>query len=114
MTMQRGKGLFRSAITLMAQAGRKALEEAHLTADEVDWWVPHQANLRMIQEAGRILGIAPERTVTVIHRYANSSAATIPIALDHAVAAGHIRRGQVLLLTAVGAGMVHAGVVLRW
>ncbi|MDP9115015.1 MAG: ketoacyl-ACP synthase III, partial [Acidobacteriota bacterium] len=114
MTMQCGKGLFRHAIQMMVDAGDEALQNAALTASAIDWWIPHQANLRIIEEAGRQLKIPRERTVVVIDRYANSSAATIPIAWDHAVCSGQIQRGQTLLLTAVGAGMLNAGLVLRW
>lgn len=114
MEMQKGSHLFREAVQRMAHAGEQALQSAGLTADSVDWWVPHQANQRIIDDAGEKLGIPPEKTISVIDRYANSSAATIPIALADAVESGKIRRGDLLLLTAVGAGMVSAGVVLRW
>ena len=114
MEMQKGSHLFREAVQRMSHAGEQALQSAGLTPDAVDWWVPHQANQRIIDDAGQKLGIPPDKTISVIDRYANSSAATIPIALADAVEAGKIRRGDLLLLTAVGAGMVSAGVVLRW
>jgi 3-oxoacyl-[acyl-carrier-protein] synthase III len=98
----------------MADAGIQAMREANVRAQEINWWIPHQANLRLIRETGDILGISMENTVTVIDRYANSSGATIPIALAEAVAAGTIRRGELLLLTAVGAGLTNAGMILRW
>ena len=90
------------------------MHHANVRAQEINWWIPHQANLRLIRETGDLLGIPMEKTVTVIDRYANSSGATIPIALADAVAAGTIRRGELLLLTAVGAGMTNAGMILRW
>ncbi len=114
MMLRDGKGLFKHASGMMAEAGRRALLEAKLSVKDIDWWIPHQANLRMIRETGRILGIPSERTVTVMDRYANSSAATIPIALVEAVADGRICKGDTLLLTAAGAGMMSAGIVLRW
>jgi 3-oxoacyl-[acyl-carrier-protein] synthase-3 len=114
MTMAKGAALFRNASHQMAFAGIEAMHQANVRANEIDWWIPHQANLRLIRETGNILGIPTERTVTVIDRFANSSAATIPIALVEAVASGKIQRGNLLLLTAVGAGMTNAGVVLRW
>jgi 3-oxoacyl-[acyl-carrier-protein] synthase-3 len=114
MMLRDGKGLFKQAAGMMAEAGRRALMEANLGVEDIDWWIPHQANLRMIRETGRILAIPSERTVTVMDRYANSSAATIPIALAEAVADGRIGKGDTLLLTAAGAGMMSAGIVLRW
>jgi 3-oxoacyl-[acyl-carrier-protein] synthase-3 len=114
MTIQRGKGLFRHAARMMADAGMRALAAAGMTSDVIDWWIPHQANLRMMQESGRLLGIPEARTIAVVDRYANSSAATIPIALDHAVRCGRVKRGDVLLLTAVGAGMLSGGLVVRF
>jgi 3-oxoacyl-[acyl-carrier-protein] synthase-3 len=114
IAMAKGATLFRNASHKMAEAGLQAMLQANVDAQNIDWWIPHQANLRLIRETGNILGISTERTVTVIDRYANSSAATIPIALVDAVASGQIQRGNLLLLTAVGAGMTHAGVVLRW
>ena len=114
MAMARGTGLFRIASHKMAEAGVQAMLQANVCAEKIDWWIPHQANLRLIRETGHILGIPMERTATVIDRYANSSAATIPIALVDAVASGRIQRGNLLLLTAVGAGVTNGGAVLRW
>ena len=114
MQMQDGKGLFKHAVLRMAEAGRQSMQIANLTAADIDWWIPHQANLRMICDVGKILGIPAERTIQGIDRMANSSAATIPIALAAAVIEGKIRRGDKLLLTAAGAGMIYAGAVLIW
>ncbi len=114
MILRDGKGLFRQAVAMMADAGHVALQQANLGVEDIQWWVPHQANLRMVRETGKLLRIPPERTITVMDRYANSSAATIPIALAQAVGDGRIRRGDKLLLTAAGAGMMSAGVVLIW
>ncbi len=111
IVMERGAALFREACRQMAEAGRRAMTAAG--AQQIDWWIPHQANLRLIRETGLLLGIPMERTIVSADRNANSSAATIPIALAEA-AAGRIRRGELLLLTAVGAGMTSAGAVLRW
>ncbi len=114
MILRDGKGLFRQAVAMMAEAGRVALQQANLSAEDIQWWVPHQANLRMVRETGKLLHLPTERTITVMDRYANSSAATIPIALAQAVGDGRIHRGNKLLLTAAGAGMMSAGVVLIW
>ena len=102
------------AIQAMENAGREAMEHANLTAADIDLWVPHQANSRIIQDTAHRLGIPAARTVNVVDQYGNSSAASIPTALAHAVDCGKIQTGNVLLLTAAGAGMLSAAVVLRW
>jgi len=112
MTMRRGGALFKHAVQGMADAGKEALKQAGLTASDIDWWIPHQANIRIIQDAGALLGISPERTINVVAKYGNSSAATIPIAI--ADAAYRLKGGEKILLTAAGAGLVTAGAVLRW
>jgi 3-oxoacyl-[acyl-carrier-protein] synthase III len=114
MTIRNGSVLFKQAVHGMASSGKQALRAAGLQATDVDWWIPHQANVRIIRDAGALLGIPPEKTISVVDRYGNSSAATIPIALAHAEKAGQIRQGQTLLLTAAGAGMVTAAAALRW
>jgi len=113
MTMRRGSSLFREAVHAMAVAGNEALKMSHLEAGAIDWWVPHQANSRIIHDTGKLLGIPPERTINVAAKYGNSSAATIPIALSDAIESGRIQPGNTLLFTAAGAGMVSAGLVLR-
>jgi 3-oxoacyl-[acyl-carrier-protein] synthase-3 len=114
MTMRRGPALFRHAVHAMAEAGTLALRGAGLDPSAMDWWIPHQANARIIREAGELLEIPAERTVNVVAQYANSSAATIPIALAGAVESGCIRPGDRLLFTAAGAGMLSAALVMRW
>ena len=114
ITMQKGTAVFRNATQLMAEAGRQAMLAADVRPRDIDWWIPHQANLRLIRETGRMLDIPWERTVCVVDRYANSSAASIPVALAAAARRGDIRPGNLLLLTAVGAGMTNAAAVLRW
>jgi 3-oxoacyl-[acyl-carrier-protein] synthase III len=114
MRIRDGQWLFREAVRSMVDAGRRVLTSAGLEPADVDFWVPHQANRRITREAGRLLDIPPERTVDVIDRYGNSSAATIPVALDHAARSGRLVRGEIVLLTAFGAGLVSAGAVVRW
>ena len=113
MTMRRGSSLFKEAVHAMAFAGNEAMKLSDLKAASIDWWIPHQANSRIIADTGKLLGIPPERTINVVAKYGNSSAATIPIALSDAMASGRIRPGNLLLFTAAGAGMVSAGLVLR-
>jgi 3-oxoacyl-[acyl-carrier-protein] synthase III len=114
MSIRDPKRAFRAAVEMMTAAGRHALDDAGLSPHQINWWIPHQANVRIIRECGKSLGIPAERTVVVVDCYANSSAATIPIALDDAVSAGRIRRGDIILLTAAGAGMLSAAAVLEW
>lgn len=114
MMMAKGPALFKDATAKMAEAGQQAMLNANIRAQDIDCWIPHQANIRLIREAGKLLGIPMDRTITVIDRFANSSAATIPIALVEAVASGTIKRGNQLLLTAAGAGMLNSGLILRW
>lgn len=113
MTMRRGSSLFKQAVHAMVHAGQEAMRTAELDASAIDWWIPHQANARIIHDTGRLLGIPPERTINVVAQYGNSSAATIPIALAHGIESGKIMPGQILLFTAAGAGLVSAGLVVR-
>jgi 3-oxoacyl-[acyl-carrier-protein] synthase-3 len=110
MTMRRGAVLFKHAVHGMADAGLEALKRAELCAADITWWIPHQANVRILQDTGTLLGIPPERTVSVVSRYGNSSAATIPIAMTECP----LKRGDKILLTAAGAGLITAGAVIEW
>ena len=112
MTMRRGAALFKHAVQGMAEAGRETMKQAGLAVSEIDWWIPHQANARIIQDTGTLLRIPPERTINVVAKYGNSSAATIPIAIADAGAC--LKPGEKVLLTAAGAGLVTAGAVVRW
>ena len=85
-----------------------------LTVDDVAWFVPHQANLRIIEAAAQRLGIPPERTLVNIERYGNTSSASIPLALFEAVEDGRVRDGDLVLLSGFGAGMTWASALLRW
>ena len=87
---------------------------AGVDLSEVKWFVPHQANLRIIEAVGEKLNIDPARVVLNIERYGNTSAASIPIALDECVREGRVREGNLVLLTAFGSGLVWGSVLLRW
>jgi 3-oxoacyl-[acyl-carrier-protein] synthase-3 len=108
-----GKEIFRKAVRVVVESAEQALAEAGLKADEV-FFVPHQANLRIIQAACQRLGIPEEKTAVVIDRYGNTSSASIPLALDDALATGRIADGDHLLFTGFGGGMTWASAVLRW
>jgi len=114
MTMRHGASLFKHAVQGMADAGEQSLKQASLTSADIRWWIPHQANSRIIQDTGALLGIDSSRTVNVVSQYGNSSAATIPIALAEAVADNRLQQGDTILMTAAGAGLITAAAVLRW
>ncbi len=109
-----GKEIFRRAVRVVVDSAEQALADAGMTADDVDLLVPHQANLRIIQAACQRLGIPAERTAVVIDRYGNTSSASIPLALDDALAHGRVGPGDRLLLSGFGGGMTWASAVLRW
>jgi len=109
-----GGGVFKSAVLMMERTTQKALEEAGLTKEDVDWVVPHQANYRILKAFADRYGIPMEKIVVNIERYGNTSTASIPIALVEAQADGRIRPGDVVVLNAFGAGVTYGAVVLRW
>lgn len=114
MQMERGPDLFREAVRMLADAARAALKQCELRTADVDHFIPHQANARLIAEAARLLGIAPERTVVNVDRYGNTSAASIPLVLHEAALTARLRPGDLVLLAAVGSGMTAGAAVLRW
>ena len=109
-----GKEVFRKAVRVVVESSEAALAEVGLTAADVDLFVPHQANLRIITAACERLGIPEEQAVVVIDRYGNTSSASIPLALVDALDAGRISPGDHLLLSGFGGGMTWASAVLRW
>ena len=108
-----GREVFRHAVGKLAGVVDEALAANGLTADAVDWLVPHQANLRIIDAMGRKLGLRPERVVVTVDRHANTSAASIPLALAEAVKDGRIRAGDLVVLEALGGGMTWASALVR-
>uniref|UniRef100_H5SVR3 Beta-ketoacyl-[acyl-carrier-protein] synthase III n=1 Tax=Acetithermum autotrophicum TaxID=1446466 RepID=H5SVR3_ACEAU len=109
-----GGGVFKSAVQMMEETTERALADAGLTKDDIDWIVPHQANLRIITSLAKRFGIAMEKVIVNIDRYANTSTASIPIALTEAVSDGRIKPGDIVVLTAFGAGVTYGAIVLRW
>jgi len=112
MTMRDGREVFSRAVDLMTKTSRRALEQAGITASEVNRFVPHQANARMFDAVGGNLGIDPARTVRTIESFGNSSAATIPLSLSIANRQRPFAAGETLLLTAAGAGLTGGAIVL--
>ena len=108
-----GKEVFKYAVNCMPQAAEDAMKEAGISADDVDWLIPHQANIRIIEGVGKKLGIADEKVIVNIARYGNTSAATIPIALSEKMEDGTIKEGDFVVLTAMGAGFTWGAAVVR-
>jgi 3-oxoacyl-[acyl-carrier-protein] synthase-3 len=109
-----GPGVFKFAVRVLAEVALEALSANGMTAAAVDWLIPHQANVRIMDATARKLGIPPERVVSTVDLHANTSAASIPLALDVAVRDGRIVSGQHVLLLGVGGGFTWGSVLLRW
>ncbi len=109
-----GREVFKSAVRSMADAGHRVLQEANISADEIDLMVPHQANSRIIDATAKYAGIPMERVFVNLHRYGNISSATIPVCLDEALEDGRIVPGSLILMTAFGAGLTWGAMAMRW
>ena len=109
-----GRGVFRHAVTKMSEVVVEALEATGLAASEVDWFVPHQANKRIIDGTARKLGVGADRVVVTIDKHANTSAASIPLALSVAVDDARIKQGHLVLIEAMGGGLTWGSGIIRW
>ncbi|MEE8560018.1 MAG: beta-ketoacyl-ACP synthase III [Alphaproteobacteria bacterium] len=109
-----GREVFRHAIVKLANVLEEALAANQLSAEDVDWFLPHQANKRILDGTARKLGLPPEKMVVTIDRHANTSAASIPLALAEASSDGRIKPRDVLLLEAMGGGFTWASALIRW
>jgi 3-oxoacyl-[acyl-carrier-protein] synthase III len=109
-----GREVFRYAVAAIADVIEGVFQETGYTADDIDWFVPHQANRRIIDGAAHKLGIAPDKIVITLDRHGNTSAASIPLALADAVADRRIKRGDLVLLEAMGGGFTWGATLLRW
>jgi 3-oxoacyl-[acyl-carrier-protein] synthase-3 len=110
----KGREVFRHAVVNLAEVMNEVLADAGLTADDVDWVVPHQANARILDATARKLGLPPEKVVVTVDRHANTSAASVPLALDTAIRDGRIKRGDVVVLEAMGGGFTWGAAALRY
>ncbi|MEM9561266.1 MAG: beta-ketoacyl-ACP synthase III [Actinomycetota bacterium] len=109
-----GKEVFRQAVTVMQRSATAAMESAGLTADDIDLIVPHQANIRIVEAAWKRLGFDMDRTAMVLERTGNTSAASIPLALDHALSENRVEPGSTVMFLGFGAGMTWACAIVRW
>ena len=110
----KGKELFKVAVKTLADFALQALKKNHMTADDLDWFVPHQANYRIIEAVANRLEFPMRKIIVNVDRFGNTSAATIPTALDEANRDGRIKKGQTVLLTAFGAGLTYGSILMRW
>ncbi|SEQ69167.1 beta-ketoacyl-ACP synthase III [Giesbergeria anulus] len=108
-----GQAVFKLAVGLLEGAARTVLNKASLTEADIDWLIPHQANIRIMQSTARKLKMGMDKVVVTVQEHGNTSAASIPLALDHAVRAGQVQKGQTLLLEGVGGGFTWGAVLLK-
>ena len=110
----RGREVFRHAVVNLADVLTEVLVEAGLDASQVDWVVPHQANSRILDATARKLGLDPAKVVVTVDKHANTSAASVPLALDTAIRDGRIKRGDLIVLEAMGGGFTWGAAALRY
>ena len=109
-----GGSVFKFAVRIFEEGANEVLEAAGLTVSDLDWFIPHQANIRIMEATAKKLGLPKEKLIATVHHHGNTSAASSPLALDEAVKDGRIHPGQTLLLEAVGGGFTWGAVLLRW
>jgi 3-oxoacyl-[acyl-carrier-protein] synthase-3 len=109
-----GREVFRHAVTNMAEAIDAALAKTGLTAADIDWFVPHQANQRILEATARKVGVPASRVVSTVALHANTSAASVPLALVTALKDGRIKPGQLVLVEAMGGGFTWGSALIRW
>ena len=109
-----GKETFKSAVNAMYQAAQEALRRCEIDISQIKLVIPHQANRRIIDAVGERLGARPEQVFVNLHKFGNTSAASVAIALDEAVTAGLIQRGDLVLLVVFGAGLTWGAAVIQW
>jgi len=109
-----GKEVFKHAVINISDSIEASARDSGVAISDIDWFVPHQANQRILEATARRLKVAPERFISTIHEHGNTSAASVPLALDVAVTDGRIKRGDLVLLEAMGGGLTWGAALLRW
>ncbi|HTN40356.1 MAG TPA: 3-oxoacyl-[acyl-carrier-protein] synthase III C-terminal domain-containing protein, partial [Asticcacaulis sp.] len=109
----KGREVFRHAVVNLAEVLEEVLEESGFSASDLDWVVPHQANARILDATARKLGLAPEKVIVTVDHHANTSAASVPLALDTAVRDGRVKPGDLVMLEAMGGGFTWGASLLR-
>lgn len=108
-----GKEVFKSAVGCLSEAAEKVMNDLNISSDDIDFLVPHQANIRIIEGVGHKLGLPSEKVIVTVDHHGNTSAASIPLALSESVESGKIKKGDLVVLTAMGAGFTWGSVLLR-
>jgi 3-oxoacyl-[acyl-carrier-protein] synthase-3 len=109
-----GRAVFKHAVAMISDVIEDAFAATGYGADDIDWFVPHQANKRIIDDSAHKLGIAPEKVILTVEKHGNTSAASIPLALSVGIADGRIKRGNLVLMEAMGGGFTWGSVLVRW
>lgn len=109
-----GNRIFKNAVKSMYASSEELMRRNHVSSADIDWIVPHQANLRIIESLAEKMKVPMSKVIVNIHKYGNTSSATVPLAVDEAVRAKKIRRGDILLLTSFGAGLTWGSILARY
>jgi 3-oxoacyl-[acyl-carrier-protein] synthase-3 len=109
-----GNDVFKHAVRTLVGSANKIMAQQGITSDEIDWFIPHQANIRIMEVVAERLGIPSEKVIVTVHKYGNTSAASIPVAFDEAVRSGQIRKGDLVLVNSFGAGLTWGAALFRY
>lgn len=109
-----GRAVFKQAVNALQAVSKSVLDKAHMTIDDVDWMVPHQANIRIMQSTAKHLGMSEERVFVTVNEHGNTSAASIPLAFDQVVRTGQLQRGQTVFIEGVGGGLTWGAILLKY
>ena len=109
----KGQDIFKQAVTKLSQATENALRECNLNKEDINWFVPHQANQRIILSTAKKLGIDEKKTISTVENHANTSAASIPLAISSSVNSGKIKKNDILALCAIGGGLTWGSCILK-
>jgi 3-oxoacyl-[acyl-carrier-protein] synthase-3 len=109
-----GQAVFKFAVNMLSKVAEEVLEEQHLSGSDIDWLVPHQANIRIIEATSKKLGLEMDNVVVTVAHHGNTSAASIPLALDTAVRDGRIKAGQNIMIEAIGGGFTWGAMLIKW
>lgn len=110
----KGNEVFKHAVRSMAEASKAVLDQSGISNKQIDWFIPHQANLRIIEAAAKLMEVPMEKVILTVHKYGNTSTATIPTALDESVRSGQIKRGDLVLTASFGAGLTWGASLFRF
>jgi 3-oxoacyl-[acyl-carrier-protein] synthase-3 len=114
LVKMKGNEVFKHAVEKMVKAAEEIMNEKGVSTEEIDWFIPHQANIRIMSAVAKRLRIPMKKVIITVHKYGNTSAATIPVALDEEVRSGKIKRGDLVLTTSFGAGFVWSAMLFRF